>query len=333
VEINFSSCIPITDESSVGEARRTGLLAAQRIGLDEVKAGQFALLATEVCRNVLRHGGGGEAIITAHNNGDGPVGRIVALDRGSGIKDITKALDDGYSTGGTLGMGLGSMKRIARRFEIFTAQTGTIVFLEIGEKSVNQVEIAGLAVPYPGERVCGDAWAYHRTSDRTLIFLADGLGHGIQAADAANEAVKLFRKHAERAPAAILSYVHDGLKKTRGAAAAVTEIVHSAQSLTYAGVGNTAAVILSKRASRSLVSHNGTLGMLAPKFQEFHVPWPEDGILIMHSDGLQTKWDLSAYPGMLARHAAVIGGALLRDFKRMRDDASVVVAKAVAQKS
>jgi anti-sigma regulatory factor (Ser/Thr protein kinase) len=333
VEINFSSCIPITDESSVGEARRTGLLAAQRIGLDEVKAGQFALLATEVCRNVLRHGGGGEAIITAHNNGDGPVGRIVALDRGSGIKDITKALDDGYSTGGTLGMGLGSMKRIARRFEIFTAQTGTIVFLEIGEKSVNQVEIAGLVIPYPGERVCGDAWAYHRTADRTLIFLADGLGHGIQAADAANEAVKLFRKHAERAPAAILSYVHDGLKKTRGAAAAVTEIVHSAQSLTYAGVGNTAAVILSKRASRSLVSHNGTLGMLAPKFQEFHVPWPEDGILIMHSDGLQTKWDLSAYPGMLARHAAVIGGALLRDFKRMRDDASVVVAKAVAQKS
>lgn len=333
MEINFSSCIPITDESSVGEARRTGLLAAQRVGLDDVKAGQFALLATEVCRNVLRHGGGGEAIITSHNNGNGPVGRIVALDRGSGIQDITKALDDGYSTGGTLGMGLGSMKRNARCFEIFTAQTGTIVFLEVGEKSATRLEIAGLALPYPGERVCGDAWAYHESPERTLIFLADGLGHGIHAADAADEAVKLFRKHVERAPAAILSYVHDGLKKTRGAAAAVAEIVHGTQSLTYAGVGNTAAVILSRRVSRSLVSHNGTLGMLAPRFQEFRVPWPDDGILVMHSDGVQTKWDLSLYPGMLARHAAIISGVLLRDFRRTRDDASVVVAKAIAPKN
>lgn len=331
--MSFSSCIPVTDESSVGEARRTGLLAAQRVGLDDVKAGQFALLATEVCRNVLRHGGGGEAIIAAYNNGDGPVGRIVALDRGAGIRDITKALDDGYSTGGTLGMGLGSMKRIARCFEIFTAPTGTIVFLEVGDRSATRVEVAGLVAPYPGERLCGDAWAYHRSADRTLIFLADGLGHGVQAADAANEAVKLFQKHAERPPAAILSYVHDGLKKTRGAAAAVAEIVHSSQTLTYAGVGNTAAVIFAKRLSRSLVSHNGTLGMLAPRFQEFRVPWPEDGILIMHSDGLQTKWDLSVYPGMLARHAAIIGGVLLRDFRRQRDDASVVVAKAILQKT
>jgi anti-sigma regulatory factor (Ser/Thr protein kinase) len=330
--MNFSSCIPITDESSVGEARRTGLLAAQRVGFDDVKTGQFALLATEVCRNVLRHGGGGEAIITVHNNGEGAVGRIVALDRGSGIKDITKALDDGYSTGGTLGMGLGSMKRIARCFEIFTSPTGTIVFLEVGDKSSKLVEIAGLVAPYPGERLSGDAWAYHHNADRTLIFLADGLGHGIQAAEAADEAVKLFRKHAERAPAAILSYVHDALKKTRGAAAAVAEIVPTAQSLTYAGVGNTAAVILSKRVSRSLMSHNGTLGMLSPKFQEFRVPWPEDGILIMHSDGVQTRWDLSAYPGLLARHAAIIGGVLLRDFRRHRDDASVVVAKAFTQK-
>jgi len=79
-----------------------------------------------------------------------------------------------------------------------------------------------------------------------------------------------------------------------------------------------------------LVSHNGTLGMAAPKIQEFKVEWPKDGILIMHSDGLQTRWDLSSYSGLLARHAAVIGGALFRDFRRLRDDASVVVVKAAS---
>ena len=81
--------------------------------------------------------------------------------------------------------------------------------------------------------------------------------------------------------------------------------------------------------SRSLVSHSGTLGVAAsPRIQEFRVDWPEQGILVMHSDGLTSRWDLSGYSGLLARHAAVIGGALLRDFRRQRDDASVVVVKA-----
>ncbi len=51
-------------------------------------------------------------------------------------------------------------------------------------------------------------------------------------------------------------------------------------------------------------------------------------MLVLHSDGLHTRWDLAAYPGLAARHPAIIGGALLRDFRRQRDDASVVVIKA-----
>jgi hypothetical protein len=96
----------------------------------------------------------------------------------------------------------------------------------------------------------------------------------------------------------------------------------------YAGVGNISAVVLSQGASRSLVSHSGTLGVATPKIQEFKSEWPPDGVLVLHSDGLQTRWDLSSYAGLLARHPAVIGGALLRDFRRQRDDASVVVVKA-----
>ena len=43
---------------------------------------------------------------------------------------------------------------------------------------------------------------------------------------------------------------------------------------------------------------------LASRIQEFRVEWPNDGILILHSDGLQSRWDLSSYPGLLARHPA-----------------------------
>jgi hypothetical protein len=87
-------------------------------------------------------------------------------------------------------------------------------------------------------------------------------------------------------------------------------------------------VVLSEGRSKSLVSHNGTLGMTAPRIHEFRSEWPSDGILVLHSDGLLSKWDLDPYPGLLSRHPAIIGGALLRDFRRQRDDASVLVVKA-----
>lgn len=110
--------------------------------------------------------------------------------------------------------------------------------------------------------------------------------------------------------------------------AAIAEIRPQENALTYAGVGNISAVLLSGRGSRSLVSHNGTLGMVMSRTQEFKVDWSPDTVLVLHSDGLQSRWDLSGYAGLMGRHPALIGAALLRDFRRMRDDASVVVVKA-----
>lgn len=329
MEIAFTEHVPITDVSSVGEARRRGLLIADRLGFDSVRSGEFGLLITEVCRNVLIHGGGGQTIIAGIRNGHAAVARILALDTGPGIPDITKAMGDGYSTAGTMGGGMGAMKRIATSLEVFTSRSGTIVLLELGSPAKPDApHVAGMAVPYPGERVCGDGWAYHQTQERTVVFLVDGLGHGLPAAEAAEEAIAIFGKRATHAPADILSYVHEGLRKTRGAVAAVAEILPTRKVLNYAGVGNTSASVISRQESKSLVSHSGTLGLATARIQEFKIDWPDDAILVMHSDGLQTRWDLSLYSGLLARHPAIIGAALLRDFRRQRDDASVVVVKA-----
>lgn len=331
MEIVFTDWVAITDTSSVGEVRRTALLAAQRLGFDETRAGELALLATESSRNVLIHGGGGQVIVAGMNDGTHPVARILAMDKGPGIANVARAMSDGFSTTGTMGGGMGAMKRMATALEIFTGRSGTIVLLEIGQTvAPDNLQIAGLALPYPGERVCGDAWNWHRTPERTLVMVADGLGHGWDAAEAANEAVLTFRKRAHLKPGEILTAIHDALKKTRGAVAAVAEIRPQEGRLTYAGIGNISAAVVSRGASRSMVSHNGTLGATIGRVQEFQVDWPSDAVLVMHSDGLQSKWDLGAYAGLAVRHPAVIGGALLRDFRRHRDDASVVVIKAAA---
>jgi anti-sigma regulatory factor (Ser/Thr protein kinase) len=329
MEVAITEWIPITDTSSVGEARRRALLAGQQIGFDESRSGELALLVTESSRNVLIHGGGGEVVISAMVDEGHPMARILAMDNGPGIANVAQAMSDGYSTAGTMGEGMGAMQRMASTLEIFTGRNGTVLMLELGDTAPrDHLRIAGMAVPYPGERFCGDAWAFHHTPERMVVLLADGLGHGRDAAEAAQEATATFRKRQELAPGEILSYVHDALKKTRGAVAGVAEIRPKEGALIWAGIGNISAVVLSKDASRSLVSHNGTLGMVTSRIQEFKVPWAPDAVLVLHSDGLQSKWDLSAYAGLITRHPAIIGGALLRDFRRKRDDASVVVVKA-----
>jgi anti-sigma regulatory factor (Ser/Thr protein kinase) len=329
MEVALTEWIAITDQSSVGEARRAALLVGHRLGFDETRAAELALLVTEVSRNALIHGGGGQVILAGVKDGEDSAARILAIDTGPGISNLAGALNDGYSTAGTMGNGLGAMRRIASGFEVFTGPGGTIVLLELGpEPATGNLQVAGITVPYPGERVCGDAWTCQRTPQRTVALLADGLGHGWGAAEAAQEALTTFHRYAELSPAAILGYVHDSLKKTRGAVAAVAAIQPQTGTMSYAGVGNISGVLLQGLSSRSLMSHNGTLGATAPRIQELQFPWSTDSTLVLHSDGLHTRWDLAAYSGLTARHPAIIGGALLRDFRRQRDDASVVVIKA-----
>jgi hypothetical protein len=62
------------------------------------------------------------------------------------------------------------------------------------------------------------------------------------------------------------------------------------------------------------------------RIDEFAYPWPKDGVLILHTDGLATHWDVERYPGLLARTPSLIAAVLYRDFSRARDDVTVLVA-------
>ena len=332
----LSQTVALSDFSSTAEARRAGARMAASLGLNETKSGEAAIVITEAARNAVVYGGGGQMVLSGITSKDVTRIEILALDRGPGIADLSRALQDGYSTGGTPGTGLGAIKRMAEVFDVFSNAKGTAIFARIEQQENDQrsskstVELAGLITPIVGERVSGDNMAWEIRGDRCIALVVDGLGHGPQAAEAADEAVRVFRASIDDSPASLMTRLHDALKKTRGAAAAVAEIRPLAGTLTYAGVGNISGSILSSTLSRSLVSHNGTLGHVMARVQEFKVEWPKDGILVMHSDGLHSRWDLSRYPGLLARQPALIAGVLLRDFRRERDDTSVLVVKGVA---
>jgi len=161
-----------------------------------------------------------------------------------------------------------------------------------------------------------------------LLMVADGLGHGLLASEAAREAERVFSLSKESSLAGILQDVHDALRKTRGAAVALARIDVEKGILQFAGVGNIGASIVVGDLSRGLASHNGTLGQTMERVQEFTYPWAPESILVMHSDGLMSRWDLGRYPGVSTKPASVIAALLYRDFTRGRDDVTVLVAKA-----
>jgi anti-sigma regulatory factor (Ser/Thr protein kinase) len=329
--------IAIEDSSQVGEARRTAGAVAAAAGLNETDAGRFAILATEAATNIAKHAGRGEMMLRSIRAPGMRAAELVAIDNGPGIPDLDRAMRDGYSTAGSPGGGLGAFSRLATRFDMYTAAGGGTVLLArveapiAGERGRHTLDVGVVRVPKRGELDCGDDWGLVIDEDgRALLTVVDGLGHGRAAAEAARRAVQIATEHSSNAAGVVVATVHAGLRATRGAALAVAELSADQSSIRFSGLGNIAASVISSAGSKSLVSHNGIAGHEMRKIQEFPYDWPRDGMLVVHSDGVSSRWDLSRYPGLASRDPSVVAGVIYRDYSRGRDDALVVVVRAAA---
>jgi hypothetical protein len=182
-------------------------------------------------------------------------------------------------------------------------------------------------VPKTGEEVCGDSYEVTAARGVLTLTVADGLGHGPGAREAASAVTETVQRHAAEGLVPLLERVHAATRHTRGAAASIARVQRSAAVVQFAGVGNVAGAVCLGGTRRLMVSSNGTLGHLARSFREYQYPWAHQGVLVLHTDGLLSQWDLSGYPGLLTRHPAVVAAVLYRDFSRQRDDVTVVVAR------
>ena len=333
VEVSELLTLPVTEISQVAKMRRVATALASKLAFDDAGIGKVALIVTEAATNLAKHATGGEILLYALQSGQIGGIQILALDKGPGIANAARALRDGYSTTGSPGTGLGAIERLATSFDIYSVPgTGTALLARLWSKPLYAIqpprlEVGALSLPKPGEDVCGDRWAVDGFPERTLMLVADGLGHGPGAAEASLEAVRTFHEHTDLTPAAIVEVIHAALRSTRGAAVAVTEVDRRQQIVRFAGVGNISGIVLSSQGSRQMVSHNGIAGHSARKIQEFTYPWPADALLILYSDGLVTHLYPERYPGLLKRHPDLIAAILYRDYARNRDDVTVVVAR------
>jgi serine/threonine-protein kinase RsbT len=89
-----------------------------KIGMSLVNQTKLMTAASELARNMLKYAGGGKVVIEVINNGKENGIRLVFVDEGPGIKDISLAMKDGYSSGRSLGLGLPGTRRLVSEFNI-----------------------------------------------------------------------------------------------------------------------------------------------------------------------------------------------------------------------
>ena len=327
--------ITVTEASQVAEARRRAVTAAQAIGFDETAAGRVAIVATELATNVVKYGAPGEILVGTYSDATGAGVELLAIDKGPGFLDRAAALRDGHSTGGSAGEGLGAVRRLSQAFDIVsrpgfgTAVLARLAAVRTGTPAA-EASFGAVTVPLRGETANGDAFAVHERDEGWTAIVADGLGHGPEAAKASEAAVRIFRLNHEAAPAEILAAVHAGLSRTRGGAVSVARYRRAAATLTFTGIGNVAGAVVSGTAVKRTVSLAGTAGHAARRIQEFEYPLEPADLFVLCSDGIATGWTLDGHPGLAAAHPSLVAGVIFRDYARARDDATVLVVRGYA---
>jgi anti-sigma regulatory factor (Ser/Thr protein kinase) len=328
--------VPVTEISQVGDARRQTQRIAEEAGFSENDCGRASIIASELATNLARYATAGELHVSTVTEEAGKRIDCLSIDRGPGIAELHQCMEDGYSTGGTPGNGLGAVKRLSTEFDAYTSQpAGTVIFARIQTPAARNGHVPAFTWgvvrrPAPYETMCGDSWRLSERDGEMSLMIVDGLGHGPLAAEAADAATEAFDQAPFEPLTTLLNTAHGRMRGTRGGALAVARINARSRQLNYAGVGNIAGRLRSlddEQDSRGLVSHNGIVGGEMRKVQEFSYDCPDDGLLVMHSDGLQTRWTLDAHPGLARRHPAVIAGVLFRDFVRGKDDVTVAVVR------
>ena len=148
----------VEDASAVAACRNAVLTLASRLDFPRPRADQLALAVTEAASNLHKHAQQGALLARISRDLEQPGIEIVTIDAGPGLADVTSALRDGHSTAGTLGIGLGAIRRLADFSDLYSRPGhGTALVTRFWpEPRQPAIRCAGLIRPITGETECGD---------------------------------------------------------------------------------------------------------------------------------------------------------------------------------
>lgn len=327
-----SDAIIVYDEASLTSVRdRVREIGGAAAAPAEV-VDRACLVATELGRNQLRHALAGRIAVVPLVRGEHRGVEIVAADRGTGIVDLAGSLDARARTSGTLGVGIGSVRRLASEvdFDVRLGEGTRVLARVLPDGAPRRREIGVYGRPIPEEKVSGDNACFVRIGETLVVGVCDGLGHGPAARQASHVAMKTFYENAREAPQRILEACHAALGKTRGVVMAICHVAEDAASLETASIGNVDVQLCAPRRARRFGGSSAVLGgrPTAPaKARSETAPLERDELLVMTTDGISSKLSIEQDLILLREHPVVVAQRIVEQFGRANDDALVLVAR------
>lgn len=319
--------IAVDESSAVGYARREAVRFASTAGICDATCAKIAIAVNEATSNILKHAGHGWLVLQRPPSPT-PAFEAVALDQGSGIRNLGAALRGGFSTKGSTGQGLSAITRLANDFDIHAPSgAGTAVLMRFHDGDYRAPLFGALNVPKHDESVCGDAWGVRFAPSSLTFVVADGTGHGPEAARSAEIAVETSLSPLA-APSDALDRAHRALQhETRGAAVSMLNLQYRPRRARFAGLGNVLVFVTDGETRRGVVSRGGIVGKSRSRPRQSEPDLPVGSLLVAHSDGLRNGWAPADYPGLLRKEPLLAAAVLWRDWHRGNDDSTVLVVR------
>ncbi|HXH09551.1 MAG TPA: ATP-binding SpoIIE family protein phosphatase [Alphaproteobacteria bacterium] len=334
----MAQVIPVTLMSDVYVARQAARDMARAMGFDEDESEAVVLAVSELASNLVKYAQGGTLTLMPVNDGERVGLRIESHDTGPGIANTEQAIVDGFSTAGSLGYGLGSVNRLMSQFDITSqcgAGAGTHIvctrWLRTDAPPANPcpLEFGAASRPYSLLSVNGDAFVIKRWSASALVGLIDGVGHGQDAHHAAQTARQYVETHCDQPLDAIFRGVGRACRATRGVVMALVRFDFKGNDIRFscASIGNIEAHLFGVPNRQPFIVRRGILGVNAPIPQVTEHRWQAGAVLVLHSDGVSSRWGLADFPRLATESATTTAQSLLRALAKEHDDATVVVVK------
>jgi anti-sigma regulatory factor (Ser/Thr protein kinase) len=289
--------VEIGSEADVVRACHEAGTLAERLGFSPTERAHVVTAISEVAGNIWLYAGRGQVELAAADEPARVGIAVVARDSGPGIRDLELALQDGYSTRGGMGLGLPGARRLMDDFAVDSeVGRGTTVTMARWRAKPGapapERPLVELVVPSagqqerPGQRVVLEPFA-----NGMLIAAVSAGGRGEQAAEAADSAAALLRRHASESPIALAQRCHEELQDSPGAALALASVSELDARMTWLAVGGVDAVLEraaphSGPAREAAPALRGMVGQRLLMLRATTVPIRRGDTLILSSGGL-----------------------------------------------
>lgn len=326
---------PVVDRSYVSIIKRDVRALALSLGFAGVQIGEMDIIIAELTSNLIKYAREGELLIRAISEATNAGIEFISADSGPGMVDTPRMMIDGVTTGGSLGQGLGAIGRLASLFQLYSLPGRvTIGLVRLWLKPPRQPLIPpaataqALLVSKVDETPCGDGFYCKLTTSSLRIFLGDGLGHGLLAYKAVEQATRTMAQQRDTSPAAWMNAIHRVAIGTRGLVGTAAIFDFASRKWTVCGVGNIRTQLWGKSYLKSFAAQNGILGYNMPRvLQECELPYEPGQCLVMASDGIYSRWNPARYPNVSRYDPMVLAAAIYKEYGRHTDDMSVAVAR------